>query len=96
MNLRFHPDAESEFYDAIVWYEQQRKGLGSEFFLCVDEAIERIRKNPGLYPTVYKKVHRCVIHRFPFAVFYKIENEEINILSVFHSRRDPQRWQERG
>ena len=46
MIIRFHPDAELEFKDAIQWYEYQRRGLGSEFILCADEAIEKIKGNP--------------------------------------------------
>ncbi|MBI2427719.1 MAG: type II toxin-antitoxin system RelE/ParE family toxin [Ignavibacteriales bacterium] len=95
MNILFHPDAEGEFNDAIYWYEQQRKGLGADFFLCVDEALERIKKNPTLYPTINKQIHRCIVHRFPFAILYEIEHADIKVLGVFHSKRNPQRWQER-
>lgn len=95
MNVRLHPEAEGEFRDAIVWYDHQRKGLGSEFVLCVDEAIERIRRNPETYPEVHKHTRRIVVKRFPFAVFYEIGVDEIRVLAVFHSRRDPSRWQSR-
>ncbi len=95
MIIRFHPDAELEYTDAIQWYEYQRKGLGSEFFLCIDEAIEKLIINPQLYPIVHKKIHRVVVRKFPFAIFYEIQQSEITILAVFHSRRDPQRWKKR-
>lgn len=95
MKIRFHPDAEDESAEAIYWYERQRNGLGSEFLLCIDEAVERIKKSPTLYPVIYKRIHRCVVHRFPFAIFYEFDKSEIKILGVFHSKRNPRRWQKR-
>lgn len=94
LTIRFHPDAEAEFRDAIVWYEHQRKGLGAEFILCIDEAIERIRHSPEMYPKVHREARRIVVRRFPFAIFYEI-NSEIRVLAVFHSKRNPALWQER-
>ena len=96
MNVRFHPEADREFKDAVTWYDHQRKGLGAEFFLCVDESMERIQNNSQLYPTVHKNIRRAVVRRFPFAVFYEIGESEIRVLGVFHSRRDPEHWKSRG
>ena len=95
MTVRLHPEAEGEFRDAIIWYEHQRKGLGSEFILCIDEVIERIRRNPETYPKVHQAVHRIVVRRFPFALFYEVVGSEIRVLAIFHSRRDPSRWRSR-
>jgi plasmid stabilization system protein ParE len=95
MTLRLHPEAESEFRVAIAWYERQRKGLGSEFALCIDEAMERIHRNPEGYPQVYKAIRRVVVRRFPFAVFYEVMSSEIRVLAILHSRRNPSYWQSR-
>jgi plasmid stabilization system protein ParE len=38
---------------------------------------------------------RAVVRRFPFAVFYEVMADEILILAVYHSRRDPERWKAR-
>ncbi|MFN0157681.1 MAG: type II toxin-antitoxin system RelE/ParE family toxin [Bacteroidota bacterium] len=95
MTVRFHAQAEGEFRDAVVWYEHQRVGLGSEFFLCIDETVERIRRSPTSFPIVHKNIRRAVVRRFPFAVFFETEKSEVRVLAVFHSRRDPSRWRER-
>jgi len=95
VNIRFHPEAEREFRDAVAWYDHQRKDLGAEFFHCIDASIERIQNNPQHYPIVYKNIHRAVVRRFPFAVFYEVTESEIRVIGVFHSRRDPDRWMKR-
>jgi plasmid stabilization system protein ParE len=95
MFIRFHPEAEREFFDAISWYDHQRKGLGAEFLLCIDESIERIKSNPQMYPVVHKQIRRIVVRRFPFAVFFEDKESEIRIIGIFHSRRDPDYWKSR-
>ena len=95
MIVRLHPEAEGEFRDAVIWYEHQRSGLGSEFILCIDEAVERVRRNPEAYPKVHESIRRIVVRRFPFALFYEISSADIRVLAIFHSRRDPSRWQRR-
>jgi len=32
---------------------------------------------------------------FPFAVFYEVTEDEIQVIAVFHSRRDPEVWKSR-
>ncbi len=46
MNYKFHPEAETELGISISYYEKARKGLGFEFAVEVNLAIERIL----LYP----------------------------------------------
>ena len=95
MTLRFDEEADLEYREAFLWYEHQRKGLGLEFELCVDEAIERIRRSPEMYPAIYKSYRRIVVRRFPFALFYEIVGSELRVLAVFHSRRNPDQWRSR-
>jgi toxin ParE1/3/4 len=96
MKVRFHSEAEEEFTEAVFWYNVQRKGLGDEFFLCIDEAIERIKRNPQMQPYVHNQIRRAVVRRYPFAIFYETTELEIRILAVFHSRRDPIQWRKRN
>lgn len=47
-------EAEADLTEAYHWYEQQIHDLGGEFFLCVDAVMAAIKRNPQLYPVVYK------------------------------------------
>lgn len=42
------PQAESDISDAYQWYEAQRKGLGDNFLLCIEEALSRASRNPAM------------------------------------------------
>ena len=88
-------EANDELMEAYHWYEDKRLGLGEEFLLVVDAVIEKIRRSPETYPTVYRHVRRALKKRFPYGVYYTIGSEEIVVLAIFHGRRDPQSAKER-
>ncbi len=88
-------EAESDIKDAYEWYEAQRKGLGENFLLCVEEGLSRASRNPAIHSVVYKEVRRVLIHRFPFGVFFIENKESISVLAVFHARRNPKAWKGR-
>ena len=96
MIIRFTPEADAEIAEARHWYAHQREDLDVEFMNAIDEALSRIVLNPNLYPIVYRNLRRAVVRRFPFAVFYEVTAEEIQVIAVFHSRRDPEKWKARG
>jgi len=95
MIIRFTPDADTELAEARQWYAHQRADLDLEFMHSIDDALSRIVANPDLYPIVYRNLRRAVVRRFPFAIFYEVAADEIQIVAVFHSRRDPKRWKSR-
>ncbi|MFZ5774672.1 MAG: type II toxin-antitoxin system RelE/ParE family toxin [Thermodesulfobacteriota bacterium] len=94
--LSIRPEAESDVADAYHYYQGCRSGLGSDFLLCVEEALERIAKNPLTYQDIHNGVHRTMIHRFPYGVFYVITEYRIIVIAVMHAARDPNLWQSRA
>ena len=92
MIVRFTPEADAELTEAREWYSHQRENLDLEFMQCVDEALKRVASNPSLFPIVYRSLRRAVVRRFPFAIFYEVGGEVIEVTAVFHSRRNPEVW----
>lgn len=95
MRVTFHPEADEEFQKAIDYYEERQPGLGTEFYLEVRSALGRIGRFPNAWPAVEGDVRRCLVNRFPYGVLYSVEDDEIFILAVMHSRRDPDYWKHR-
>ncbi|GKT07181.1 type II toxin-antitoxin system RelE/ParE family toxin [Desulforhabdus sp. TSK] len=94
--ISIRPEAEAEIEEAYLWYEEQREGLGSDFLLCVEECLEKIKKSPDMYPIVHRNVRRLLIRRFPYGIFYTVHQDFITILAVFHGHRDPRDWKLRS
>jgi plasmid stabilization system protein ParE len=95
MIFRFTPEADAELTEAREWYSHQRQDLDLEFMQCIDDALARVVVNPQSFPIVYRQLRRVVVRRFPFAVFYEVTVDEIQVVAVFHSRRDPEVWKSR-
>ena len=89
------PEARAEFDDAFDWYEQRQPGLGVDFVAQIQEVLEQISASPELYAQIFQDVRRAVVRRFPYLVFYKVEPQQVVVLAVFHTRRDPKIWQAR-
>ena len=95
LELIIRPEAEAEMGEAFDWYEERVPGLGSDFLLNVDAAFNAILRNPEQYPVVYKNLRRALIRRFPYQVFYLLEDKRIVVLAVFHAKRSPTHWRKR-
>jgi toxin ParE1/3/4 len=88
--LIVRPEAEADLAEAYGWYEQQVRGLGAQFLLCVDAAMAAIERNPQLYPVVHKGVvRRALTRRFPYGVYYVEGMRAVSVIGVVHAKRDP-------
>jgi plasmid stabilization system protein ParE len=97
MNIKFLEPAAAELYEAIVYYNIQRNGLGLEFANEVEDTIERIKQNPEAWTAIStsKQARRCLTNRFPYGIIYQIRKNTILIVAVMHLKRRPQTWQSR-
>ena len=95
LELIVRPEAEAEMGEAFDWYEERLPGLGSDFLLNVDATFHAILRNPSQYPVVHRNLRRALIRRFPYQVFFLLEEHRIVVLAVFHAKRSPKRWQGR-
>jgi len=94
MLIRITPEAEADLSEAREWYSRQRADLDLEFMQSVDDAC-LVVNNPNSFPVVYRTLRRAIVRRFPFAIFYEVAVDEIQVTAVFHSRRNPELWQSR-
>ena len=89
MNISYTDNARADLETAFLWYEEQRHRLGHEFLDCVELVIKNIRQMPEGFAVHHESFHRALISRFPFAIFYTIEETEIIIHAIFDTRQDP-------
>jgi plasmid stabilization system protein ParE len=90
--LRLLSPAERELEQAMLYFEQQRPGLGLEFADEFDRAVAMILENPLRWPRSSDHAHRYRMHRFEFGIHYFVEPTEIVIAVVAHPSRDPASW----
>ncbi len=89
MKLRFLPEVEEDVLAGYVWYETKALGLGEEFLRIFYAQARGIPNNPLVFPKVYGDFRRCLLRRFPYAMYFFIEEEQVNVIGLFHGARDP-------
>lgn len=94
--LIVRPVAEEELADAMEWYERQRVGLGDQLLEAVKSTMAAIRENPGAFAAVHREIRRALVSRFPYGVFFVVEEERLVVVAIMHLKRDPKRWQQRS
>lgn len=91
----FRRIAKREFDDAISWYQDRREGLGREFSVAVEQQLGRVALSPNQFACVRGDVRRAVLQRFPYSVYFIVEDDRIVVLAVFHARRAPNQLEDR-
>jgi toxin ParE1/3/4 len=93
--LVVHPAAAAEFDEAAIWYENQRPGLGILFVEKVQMALDTILNNPVRFAFADSNLREAPVSKFPFCIYFRINQNRIAILSIFHTSRNPSIWQSR-
>ena len=90
------PEAEREVQQAFDWYEEQSEGLGLEFLRAIEACLFGVRRNPFVYVVAkVPNVRRALVRRFPYALFYLVDDETIVVIAVFNVKRQPIDWTKR-
>lgn len=89
MKLEFSELAQKELEDARAYYNLQQEALGERFKEHIKENVDSIIEFPTLYPKITNELHRVVVHKFPYSIFYVLLEERIIIVSVAHQHRKP-------
>ncbi len=90
------PEAAADLRAARRWYEGQTQGLGAEFVREVSEAFDRISGLPEAFAVVWRDVRKHRARRFPYAVFYRVPADRVEVLAIHHASRDPSAWRSRA
>lgn len=96
MNIRISPLAEIDLQESIQFYNEQKEGLGDEFAIMFNANFDRIIKNPNQFPIEYRNIKKALMERFPFIVFFVIDESTCYVLGIFHSSRNPDEMNHRA
>lgn len=94
-SLDFLPEVDGDTEEAYDWYELQRAGLGDDFFLAVEECLNRIQRNPLAFQKIFKQIRRALARKFPFGVFFIVKEDVITVTAIVHLARHPKSWKKR-
>jgi len=87
--------AENDIRDAFLWYEEQKRNLGSLFKKHVNKAVNSILTNLLKTQVSYGEIRVFFLRKFPFGIHFRVAGNNILIVAVFHTSINPESWKER-
>ena len=87
------PEANEDLLEARAWYDNIGLELGERFALAVEGTVEALAEHPLQFPVVYRSRRRAGVRRFPYGIFFEVQDNRIVVIACFHGRRNPRRWQ---
>ena len=95
MKYEFHPEAEVDLVEAILYYETQAFGLGERFCEEVQRAIEQLPMHPKIGVPDEEGFRKWVLDTFPYNLRYYESDDLVYILVVESQHRRPGYWKSR-
>ncbi len=93
--LQFHPAARREMIAAHGWYGRQSHVAADGLYNELLPALDRVQRQPRLYPAHRHNTQRLVLRRYPFSIVYRELLNKIQIIAIAHAKRKPGYWAKR-
>ncbi len=88
MKIRILSPAERDLEEGYRFYESKAPGLGAYFLDSIYSDIDSLAYFGGIHQLVFG-YHRQLSKRFPFAIYYRIIDNEILVFAALDCRRNP-------
>jgi plasmid stabilization system protein ParE len=89
MKVKILTSARQDLIDGYRFYEKQSEGVGTYFLDTLYSDIDSLIINAGLHSVYFGRYYRLLSKRFPFAVYYRVENRTALVYAVLDCRKKP-------
>jgi plasmid stabilization system protein ParE len=88
VRIKISRSADRDLLAGFHFYQRQSPGVGHYFLDSLFADIDSLVLHAGIHRKI-DGFHRLLRARFPFAVYYKIEEDVVRVRRVLDCRRDP-------
>ena len=88
MRIEILDEAEKDLVNGFAFYERQSKGLGDYFLDSIFSDVESLLLYAGIH-ALHFGYHRLLAKRFPFAIYYRVQNNVIRVYAILDCRQNP-------
>lgn len=90
MRVRYTAQAVGELEEILSYLEERNPAAAAALSGRIEAQVARLRRFPHLGIPKHKPgVRMSTLGRFPFLIFYMVEQDELRILSIRHGARRP-------
>jgi len=73
-----------------TWYRKIDPLLEDGFVHALNVGLDRIEAHPFGYQVVYRNSRRVILDKFPYGIYYLIQDATVIVLAVIHHKRNPE------
>jgi len=81
-------DAAEDMESGKRFYESRESGIGDYFVESILSDLDSLVLYAGIHPLNFG-FHRMLSKRFPFGIYYEVEQETACVYAILDLRRDP-------
>lgn len=85
MKAVFHPGADTEFQQAIEYYQTDSLLIALRFYGRVMSAVASVEAHPFAWPRLRGTVRKCLVSDFPYKVLYIVEVDRLHRVAIMHA-----------
>lgn len=89
MRVQITRSAETDLLEGYAFYEQQQAGIGDYFLDSLFADIDALALFGGIHPKTDGRLHRTLAKRFPFAIYYDVQDGLATVIAVLDCRQNP-------
>ncbi len=88
VKIRLLESAKEDLRAGYWFYEDQSAGLGEYFLDCLQADVRSLEVYAGVHARA-EGFFRMLAKRFPFAIYYLVDADQIDIYAILDCRCDP-------
>ena len=88
MTIEILEQAKQDLVDGYQFYEKQQPGVGDYFLNSLFADIDALKLYAGIHEVAFG-YHRSLAKTFPFAIYYLMAGELVQVYAVLDCRIDP-------
>ena len=89
MIIKVNPSAKKDLKDGYSFYEKQDTTIGIYFLDSLSSDIDSLIITAGVHEIIFNKYYRKLSKKFPFAIYYTIDDNTIQVEAILDCRRKP-------
>jgi plasmid stabilization system protein ParE len=87
----FSPEALTDVFEAMEWYEEQQENLGNRFYEDLISTMGYTITHPHSFSKKKDNFRELALTTFPYVIIYEIIDDIVIISAVFHSSQNPEK-----
>ena len=87
-SVRLRKNALADVRRIRNWYRKIDPVLEERFVRSLNEGFDKIEAHPLSYQVDYRNTRRIILVKFPYSVFYVIQDARVIVLAVIHHKRN--------